>query len=476
MLFNTYTYALFLPLVLALYLGLPLRGRQAFLLAASYVFYCWETPIYGALLAISTFLDFACGLGMEKNNGRPGMRRAMLIISLAGNLAMLGFFKYADFLGANFMGLGHLLGFEGVWTPFRFILPVGISFYTFQTMSYSIEVYRRQMKPSHDFIAFALFVAFFPQLVAGPIERASHLLPQLCVRHKVTLEDLGIGLTRILFGLFRKMVIADRFAIMSDRIFSSPEAYPAFTVWVGVLCFGAQIYYDFAGYSDIAIGSARLFGIQIRENFRRPLVSKSMADFWNRWHISLTSWFKDYLFTPLGGFRKGGLRAIFNGCVVLILCGLWHGASWHFVMWGVYHAVLLSLYYVWKFTQKKLGWRRKAGQRDYGMFPSIFLTYLLIQLSLVFFRAPNLPEAWKIFGIMLGGSVHSTLAIGWYAWVYAGFLLLVYAVELFQEYASLNERILRWPWGLRMAGYAVVLVTLAVLAVNNEAPYIYFQF
>ncbi|HBA84294.1 MAG TPA: membrane-bound O-acyltransferase family protein [Verrucomicrobia bacterium] len=476
MLFNTYTYALFLPIVLLAYLVLPLRGRQLFLLAASYLFYCWETPIYGSLLLISTLLDFACGLGMEKYDARPKVRKLILAISLTGNLTMLSFFKYADFFGANFAGLGRLFGFETTWTPMHFLLPVGISFYTFQTMSYAIEVYRRQIKADRDFVSFALFVSFFPQLVAGPIERASHLLPQLMVRQKVTMDDISYGLTRILFGLFRKLVIADRFAIMTDHVFAAPDSYSTFTVWLGVLCFGIQIYHDFAGYSDIAIGSARLFGINIMENFRRPMLSKSLADFWNRWHISLTSWFRDYLFTPLGGFRRGGVRAIVNGSIVLTVCGLWHGASWHFVLWGVYHAVLMSLYYIWKFVQKRMGWRRKKGQRSYGLGPSMLFTYLLVNLSLVFFRSPDMAVVGQIFHALAGLHAGASLAIGWYAWVFAGLLLLNFVVEVLQEFFRLNERIARLPWGLRLLGMSLLVVLLAAAAVNNDVPYIYFQF
>jgi alginate O-acetyltransferase complex protein AlgI len=476
MLFNTYTYAVFLPLVLLAYLALPLRGRQYFLLASSYLFYCWETPIYGVLLLISTLLDYACGLGLEKYDANPKARKLILTVSLTGNLTMLSFFKYADFLGANFAGLGQLLGFHTTWTPMHFLLPVGISFYTFQTMSYAIEVYRRQIKANPDFISFALYVSFFPQLVAGPIERASHLMPQLMVRQKVTMDDIKYGLTRIILGLFRKLVIADRFAIMADHVFASPGSYPTFTVWLGMLSFGLQIYHDFAGYSDIAIGSARLFGVHIMENFRRPLISKSMADFWNRWHISLTSWFRDYLFLPLGGFRKGGLRAIINGSIVLTLCGLWHGASWHFVFWGVYHAALMSLYYLWKFFQKRMGWKRKPGERERWLFPSILLTYLLVEFSLVFFRSADMIVVGQFFQALVGLHAGAGLPNAWYAWVVAGFIVICYGVEFLQEYGRLNERIARWPWWLRVLGMSFLVVLLIVAAVNNDVPYIYFQF
>ena len=344
MLFNSFTYAVFLILVFCAYQRLGLRGRQVFLLVASYVFYCWETPIYGTLLAISTVLDFSCGLGLARAE-KPWARRLILLASLCGNLGLLGFFKYGDFIAANVAGLRQWLGFETAWTPMRLILPVGISFYTFQTMSYTIQLYRRQVPPTRDFVAFSLFVSFFPQLVAGPIERASHLLPQLLVYQRVTWDDIAAGLTRIVFGFFRKLVLADRFAILVDAVFANPEGYSPLTAWSAVLVFSAQIYFDFSGYSDIAIGSARLFGIRLSENFRRPLFAVSVADFWNRWHLTLTGWLRDYLFYPLGGFRKGGGRALLNGMTVLLLCGLWHGASWHFVLWGAFHGVLLAFHF-----------------------------------------------------------------------------------------------------------------------------------
>ena len=330
MLFATYTYAVFLAVVLPLYALLPLRGRQILLLVASYVFYCWETPVYGILIFASTFLDYLVGLGLARTENPRG-RKALLGCSLVGNLGMLGFFKYGDFLGANLVGLGHLLGFEGHWAPMGFILPVGISFYTFQTLSYSIDVYKRQLPAERDLWTFALYVCYFPQLVAGPIERAPHLLPQLCVKHPLLLENLVAGLKRILTGLFLKLVVADRLGILVDSVFAAPGNHSALATWLALVAFAGQIYFDFASYASIAIGSARLFGVNLRENFHRPLVSASIADFWNRWHMTLTRWFHDYVFLPLGGFRKGGTRAALNAAVVLVLCGLWHGARWNFV-------------------------------------------------------------------------------------------------------------------------------------------------
>ncbi|HOW97870.1 MAG TPA: MBOAT family O-acyltransferase [Kiritimatiellia bacterium] len=475
MLFNSFTYAVFLVAVLCVYLRLPLRGRQIFLLVMSYLFYCWETPIYGTLLAISTLLDYYCGLGLARTQN-PGLRRLILGCSVAGNLGMLGFFKYGDFFIANTVGLGRLLGFEIDWTPMRIILPVGISFYTFQTMSYTIQMYRRQTEPCRDLINFGLFVTFFPQLVAGPIERANHLLPQLLVYQRVTWEDIGAGLTRIIFGFFRKLVLADRFAILANAVFAAPEGYSTFAVWTSLMAFSLQIYFDFAGYSDIAIGSARLFGVRIVENFRRPLYASSIADFWNRWHISLTSWLRDYLFYPLGGFRKGGGRALLNGMIVLLLCGLWHGASWHFVFWGGFHAVLLALYYLWRGFRKRMGWKNPSRRLGVSVLFAVAFTYLCTMFSAVFFRAPNVPVLGRMLKIMFGFRAEAGPPTPWVVWGYWAIFVAFALVEFAQEYLDLNDRIRRWPWVARTIALSMLVAAIVLLAVNNSAPYIYFQF
>ncbi|MBN1557148.1 MAG: MBOAT family protein, partial [Lentisphaerae bacterium] len=433
MLFNTYTYAVFLAVVFVLYLALPLRGRQVMLLAASYVFYCWETPIYGTLLLLSTCLDFSCGLIMARLE-RPRARRLVLAVSIAGNLGLLGFFKYGDFVGANLAGIGRLLGCDVAWTPMGFILPIGISFYTFQTMSYTIQLYRRQIEPCRDFVSFALFVSFFPQLIAGPIERASNLLPQLRVFQRVTLNNLGYGIMRIVFGLFRKLVVADRLAILADRVFAGPELYPTFTVWLGVLAFMGQIYFDFAGYADIAIGSARLFGIRLTENFRRPMLARSMADFWNRWHITLTSWLRDYLFYPLGGARKGAWRAMLNAGIVLGLCGLWHGAAWHFVMWGLFHALMVTLYYLWRGIRKRLWGVRRGPVGVLRLIPAVALVLLVNAVGVVFFRAPDMGVVGRVFRAMLGRHEGAARHNEWFVWVFVVLFVGWWVIEFSQEY------------------------------------------
>ena len=475
MLFATYTFAVFLAVVWLLHAALPLRGRQILLLAASYLFYCWDTPVYGILIFASTLLDYLVGLGLARTENPRG-RKALLGCSLVGNLGMLGFFKYGDFLGANLVGLGHLLGFEGHWAPMGFILPVGISFYTFQTLSYSIDVYKRQLPAERSLWTFALYVCYFPQLVAGPIERAPHLLPQLRERHPVLLENLVAGAKRILTGLFLKLVVADRLGILVDSVFAAPGTHSAAATWLALVAFGGQIYFDFASYASIAIGTSRMFGIRLRENFHRPLVSASIADFWNRWHMTLTRWFHDYVFLPLGGFRKGGRRAILNATAVLVLCGLWHGARWNFVFWGVYHAVLLTGYYLWKFYRKRRGRRAPKNESAWVLGLSVMATFWLNIVGLVFFRSPDVATIGKIFRACVGLHEGPVTPVGWPLGGFGVILVLWLGIEAWQEYGGLNEKWARVPWPIRAAAWGLLVAATVLGAVNQQAPYIYFQF
>ena len=473
--FNTYTFGVFLGVVFCGYWALPRPARALFLLAASYVFYCWKTPIYGLLLLASTVLDYGCGLWIGGTE-RPGLRRLGLLCSLGGNLAILGFFKYADFIGGNLAGLGRLLGFDAQWAPYDFLLPAGISFYTFQTLSYSIDVYKRQLPAERDLWTFALYVCYFPQLVAGPIERAPHLLPQLCQKHPILLENLVAGTKRILTGLFLKLVVADRLGIFVDSVFASPGQHSTLATWMSLAAFAGQIYFDFASYASIAIGASRLFGVQLRENFHRPLVSESIAEFWNRWHMTLTRWFHDYVFLPLGGFRKGGRRAILNATTVLVLCGLWHGARWNFVFWGAYHALLLTGYYLWKFYRKRRG-RRAPKNASAGVLGlSVAATLFCNVVGLIFFRSPDVATIGKIFRACVGLHDGPVTPVGWplvgYGLIIAGFL----AFEMAQEYGRLNEKWARVPWPVRAAACGALVVLTYLGAVNQQAPYIYFQF
>ena len=473
--FNTYTFAAFLGIVFGAYWTLPPRGRQLFLLAASYVFYCWKTPVYGILLVVSTLLDYFCGLGLARTE-HPAARRAILLCSILGNLGLLLFFKYAHFLAANVAGLGQWLGFETNWKPFDFLLPAGISFYTFQTMSYTLEVYRRQIKTCRDPVAFALYVAYFPQLVAGPIERADHLLPQLQKRQVFSWDNVVAGGGRILLGLFRKMVVADRLAILVDRVFAHVDDYSTATWWVALFAFAMQVYFDFAGYSDIAIGSARLFGVRLAENFRRPLMARSIADFWDRWHLTLTAWLRTNIFYPLGGSRRGRARTVLNIWVLFLLCGLWHGASWNFVIWGAYYALFNSLDYLWRQARPRPKDETSAAAPGLGGWVRIAATNALIALAASLFRAKDLAATGHVWGALLGRHGGAGLATEWDVWALAALMALIFWVEYLQEYRGLDDAFRRRPPWQKAIRLFLLAMALVFLSVSNQKPYVYFQF
>jgi len=480
--FNSYTYLLFLLIVLAIYGPSGIRGRQLLFLSASYIFYCWETAAYGWLLFGSTLLDYTVARCMAPVEDVK-RRKLWLSLSIFGNLGVLCLFKYLDFFGDNVMGIAQWMGLNSEWRDLGWVLPVGISFYTFQSMSYTIEVYRKKIQPEKDLVQVATYVSFFPQLVAGPIERADRLLPQLAKPGNLQLDDIGMGLTRIAFGLFRKLVIADRAALYVNVVYEDPSRFTTGEIWLAALLFLVQIYHDFAGYSDMAIGSARLFGINLIENFKLPLIAPSIGAFWNRWHISLSSWFRDYVFLPLGGFRKGGKRAAMNAMVVFALCGLWHGAEWHYVSWGIFHGIAMPTYVAyrtWKRkTRKKQTAETKAPHPIKGLawlMACIVFTYLINMFGCIFFRSPDLPTAWYVFSRLPFPSnldpVFSPLAISGLLGMFAASM----TVDVLTEYGNLVGKWNRLPVWLRAVLVTFVFALTAVTAVNHAEPYMYFQF
>jgi alginate O-acetyltransferase complex protein AlgI len=314
--------------------------------------------------------------------------------------------------------------------------------------------------------------------VAGPIERASDLLPQLLEYRRTTIEDIQVGLTRIVFGLFRKLVLADRFAIIVNRVYGAPDTWASVDAWVAVFAFFAQVYYDFAGYSDIAIGTARLFGVRLSENFRRPMLAASKAEFWSRWHLTLTTWLRDYLFNVLGGFRRGWKRALLNGWVVLLLCGLWHGAAWNFVLWGAVEALALSLYYFWRHFLKQRGYARKArpGVLSIGRLAGIAVTLTVSSLCTICFRSPDMGTVTAMVRALVGAQHGDVWPMQWDVPLFAALFGLCLGVEMLQEYAGVNKRIAGWPAWIRMALLAVLSIATLLLSVSSLTPYIYFQF
>ncbi len=401
MLFNSIEFLVFAPIALLGHALLRGRGMKIWLVVASYVFYGWAEPWYITLLAVSTILDFNIGLAMSRV-GSQRARRLLLLFSLIGNLGILGIFKYTGFLTRSINSALEASG-SGValpvWEP---PLPVGISFYTFQTLSYTIDIYRGKLTPTRNFTTFALYVAFFPQLVAGPIERATHLLAQLEEKMKRSVEDLVLGTTRILWGLTKKIVFADWLALYVDSVYGAHTQASGFELALATYAFAFQIYLDFSAYSDIAIGLARLMGIDIRENFRWPYLARNISEFWRRWHISLSTWLRDYLYFALGGSRKGAARTIANVMIVMFLGGLWHGANWTFVVWGLWIGAGLAIYHTWSTLRGvKADETKPIRLRDV---PAILLTFHVILISWVFFRADSLGVAVEVFGSFTDGA------------------------------------------------------------------------
>ena len=384
MLFNSIDFAIFLPLVFGAFWLLPNRSgwQNSTLLLASLVFYGWWDWRFLSLILFSTIVDFTIGQQIHRTNAQ-GKRKMLLGISLFTNLGLLGFFKYFNFFQNSFIQAFTFFGHDLEGFSLTIILPVGISFYTFQTLSYTIDVYRKEMTPVRKFIDFATFVTFFPQLVAGPIERAKKIIPQLQASRVFDYQQAKSGLHLIIFGLFRKIVIADNLGIYVDRIWQYPNAITPYMVVLASVFFSVQIYMDFSGYSRIARGVAQLFGIKLMVNFNYPYKSTSFSEFWSRWHISLSTWFRDYLYIPLGGNRRGPKRTLINLCLVFTISGLWHGADWSFVLWGFMHFLLLTSERFIKLPKTKV-----------MHFLKWVNVLFMVNLTWILFRADTIANAW----------------------------------------------------------------------------------
>ena len=398
MLFNSLDYFIFLPVVFTVFWLLG-RGKSkiqnGILLTASYVFYGWWDYRFLSLIVLSTLVDYFVGKAIYRTSD-SNSRTRWLWVSIVFNIGLLGFFKYFDFFVDSFVNAFSFAGITigNVWI-LNIILPVGISFYTFQTLSYSLDIHRGKLKPTNDLLAFATYVGFFPQLVAGPIERASHLLPQIEGPKRFKYEQAVEGLKLMLWGFFKKVAIADSLALMVDDIFANYGTYPSTTLALGTIFFGFQIYCDFSGYSDIAIGTAKLFGVELMSNFKFPYFSRSIAEFWRRWHISLSTWFRDYLYIPMGGSRADRPKAIRNIFVIFLVSGLWHGANWTFVVWGLYHALLFLPLFYFKVNRNYLETPElfKSVKTFVAAGTQIFITFFLVMVGWVFFRSENISES-----------------------------------------------------------------------------------
>jgi alginate O-acetyltransferase complex protein AlgI len=408
MIFNSLDFAIFLPVVFLLYwfvAGKSLKWQNVLIVAASYLFYGWWDWRFLSLILFSTLIDYTVGLKLISEN-RQTRRIVLLWVSILVNLGFLGFFKYYNFFLDNFITAFTFFGAEIKGNSLNVILPVGISFYTFQTLSYTIDVYKRRLEPTKDFIAFSAFVSFFPQLVAGPIERATHLLPQFYKKRTFEYEKAVDGMRQILWGLFKKIVIADNCAQIANEIFNNSADLNGSSLALGALFFSFQIYGDFSGYSDIAIGTSRLFGFDLMRNFAFPYFSRDIAEFWRRWHISLSTWFRDYLYIPLGGSRGGRWMQIRNTFIIFIVSGFWHGANWTFVIWGALNAVYFLPLLLKNRNRSNLDVIAKGRN-----FPtirealSVVLTFGLTVLAWIFFRSEDMGQAVNILSNIFSGSV-----------------------------------------------------------------------
>lgn len=479
MLFNSLEFLLFLAVVFALYWRLRRKGQNTLVALASYVFYgCWDWRFL-SLILLSTVVDFVAAKRMEQSTG--GRRRAWLGVSLAVNLGLLGVFKYLDFGLASMAALLQALGFQVSLPVLGLILPVGISFYTFQTLSYSIDVYRGRLRATDDFIAFAAFVAFFPQLVAGPIERATHLLGQFHERRRFDPSLAADGCRQMLWGIFVKTVVADNCARLVDPAYAAVGEQTPAALLVATWLFAIQIYADFSGYSHVAIGCARLFGFDLMRNFAYPYFSTSPAEFWHRWHISLSTWFRDYVYIPLGGSRVGPLRHRVNVVITFVVSGLWHGAGFQFLVWGLYHGVLVAAQ--WWRARSAPTW--PAGR---GVIPELrtlvgmLVMFQVASVGWVFFRSADLADAVTVFArwIAPGEGTWSLASfratVGGGGAIALGAATLMLAVEWLQRDRphGLDVAQLRRP--TRWMLYAAVGIVIFALGRREVVPFIYFQF
>lgn len=478
MFFNSLDFAIFLPVVFIIYwfiFNKNLKLQNFLIVVGSYIFYGWWDWKFLSLILFSTVVDYTIGVQLKKAK-KENKRKILLWISILINLGFLGFFKYYNFFVQNFIDAFSLFGAKINTGLLNIILPVGISFYTFQTLSYTIDVYKKKLEPTKDFIAFAAFVSFFPQLVAGPIERASHLLPQFYSKRKFEYSKAVDGLRQILWGLFKKVVIADNCAEYANIIFNNSDDYSGSTLVLGALFFTFQIYGDFSGYSDIAIGVSRLFGFDLMKNFAFPYFSRDIAEFWRRWHISLSTWFRDYLYIPLGG-SKGGLEMkVRNTFIIFLVSGFWHGANWTFIVWGGLNALYFLPLLLSNKNRNNLDGIVAKGK----FFPplkdffNITGTFILTVFAWIFFRANNITHAFDYIGDIFSVSLFSLPKVLPFK-VLMLMLIFILIEWIGREGEFALSKIDRFNKLIRWVVYLVVTVSIFTFTGSNQ-EFIYFQF
>ena len=483
MLFNSIDFVIFLPIVFILYWFITnknLKLQNLLIVLASYVFYGWWDWRFLSLIFFSTTVDYLIGNKLYKQENQT-KRKILLWTSIFINLGFLGFFKYYNFFLDNFISAFSFFGTKINASSLNIILPVGISFYTFQTLSYTIDVFKRKLEPTKDFIAFAAFVSFFPQLVAGPIERSTNLLPQFYSKRHFDYAKAVDGMRQILWGLFKKIVIADNCAKYVNIIFNNSSEYSGSTLFLGAIFFSFQIYGDFSGYSDIAIGTSRLFGFNLKQNFAFPYFSRDIAEFWRRWHMSLSSWFRDYLYIPLGGSRGGTWNRIRNVFIIFLVSGFWHGANWTFIAWGTLNALYFLPLFITNNNRNNLD---VIAQGKYlpslKEFTFMVLTFGLTVFAWIFFRADNIGHAFNYISEIFSNTLFTYPEFKDDDSINSLFILLLIfiAIEWLgreSQYAISNigskwNKIIRWLF------YSSIISLLGIFMQSEETPFIYFQF
>ncbi|MEX0314759.1 MAG: MBOAT family protein [Allomuricauda sp.] len=478
MLFNSLEFFIFLPIVFGFYwfvTNRALKLQNVFIVLASYVFYGWWDWRFLSLIAFSTIVDYSIGL-ILKNENRDKRRKLLLWLSLSVNLGFLGFFKYYNFFVDSFVEAFSFFGHQINGRSLNIILPVGISFYTFQTLSYTIDVYKRKLEPTSDFVAFAAFVCFFPQLVAGPIERATNLLPQFFRKRKFAYEQAVDGLRQVAWGLFKKIVIADNCASYANLIFDNYQEYNTGTLILGAFFFAFQIYGDFSGYSDIAIGISRLFGFDLRQNFAFPYFSRDIAEFWRRWHISLSTWFRDYLYIPLGGSRGGTAMKVRNTFIIFVVSGFWHGANWTFIVWGALNAVyFLPLLLA---NKNRVNTNQVAEGRWFPTIKELFqiiLTFSLTLLAWVFFRAESVSMGMDYILRIFSVESFAKHTINYEVSIFYLLLFFILIEWAGRQSKYAIEKVVVLPRYFRWSFYFALIILMFVFT-GEQQEFIYFQF
>ncbi len=479
MLFNSLEFAVFFPVVCALYFALPYNARTPLLLISSCVFYMAFIPSYILILALTILVDFFAGIYLVRTSGKS--KKILLWISIIATCLILIIFKYYNFLTDSFVGLATLFGWQVTNPSLEIILPIGLSFHTFQSLSYVVEVYRGHQKPIHDLTTYAAYVMFFPQLVAGPIERPQNLLHQFDEKHDFEYDRVTSGLKRMAWGFFKKLVVADRLALYVNDVYNNPQGANGLQLTIATVFFAYQIYCDFSGYSDIAIGSARVLGFKLMENFDRPYHSRSVAEFWRRWHISLSTWFRDYVYVPMGGSRVGTTLRTRNILVTFGISGLWHGANWTYVLWGLLNGLYLVLGWatqpllarVWSFL-------RLGEQSPIRQAVMIGCTFFLTCAAWVLFRAQTMDDALYIYSHWLTNwDLNSIKTQNFHLKHFAPAILGIVALEAIQIIGyrySLGKKVASMPTFVRWPAYAGFIFIVVLLGAYRSNQFIYFQF